>query len=134
MRRWFQSEALAAGARQQSSAASAQQFLPKSTASCPSCRGELDWDALALQARKSNMPLDIALAKDNVSFNRKLDENTNPHGGAQTARESRYLTGRQSGLGWRRTAHPAPRRPSAAEREAEALPGFSSLVMATPMM
>ena len=48
--------------RPQRTTAQVDRALPRSTASCPSCRGELDWDALALQARRSHVPLAFSLA------------------------------------------------------------------------
>ena len=74
VRRWFHSEA--ANQRPQSTdpntGAAMPLVLPKSTASCPSCRGELDWDAIALQARRAQrMPLSLALARGNDLFRHK---------------------------------------------------------------
>lgn len=54
--KWFGSE----------TTTSVQAGLPKSSASCPSCRTKLDWDALALQARRKRMPLGMSLAQDNI--------------------------------------------------------------------
>ena len=49
LEQWFASDAAAKGNRVGQPVAT----LPKTTASCPSCRCELDWDALALQARRT---------------------------------------------------------------------------------
>ena len=48
-----------------------QTGLPRSSVSCPNCRGALDWDALALMARRKEqvMPLAMTLAASNKVFN-----------------------------------------------------------------
>ena len=46
--RWFESEAAALANRPRNHPGTGSP-LTKSTATCPNCRGELDWDALALQ-------------------------------------------------------------------------------------
>ena len=46
--------------------------LPKSSAHCPNCRCVLDWDALALQARRKKMPaLSMVLAASNAEFDKE---------------------------------------------------------------
>ena len=47
LQRWF-----ATGTSRFEASSLAPPLMPKSSASCPSCRGPLDWDALALQARR----------------------------------------------------------------------------------
>ena len=66
---WFQSEAASANRRLPQNSQGSP--LPKTTATCPNCRSELDWDALALQARRGTMPLNMALASGNDAFRPK---------------------------------------------------------------
>ena len=76
--RWFQSEQTCLAGR---GAPLNGPFL-RSSATCPSCRGELDWDALALQARRSKhqdpMPINFALARGNDDFRHKSVESAHP--------------------------------------------------------
>ena len=57
--------------------------IPKSTASCPSCRCELDWDVLAIQARRKRLPLGNLLARNqDAGFTRPKPPAAARRGGA----------------------------------------------------
>lgn len=58
-------------------AGSSTSNLPRSRATCPSCRAQLDWDALALEARRDRMPLQSMIRVDcnQAAFNRCPSDN-----------------------------------------------------------